>query len=77
MEYSGQLQALATLPLGENPHTHLVCSWVDPRADPDILEERISFATFSRNGTKDSPFCSRVTGNRDMKGCEFKKSLWK
>jgi len=58
------------------PGTHLVGSLVGPRAYPDILEERISSATSSRNGTKDISFCNSVTCNQDMKECEFLKSLW-
>jgi hypothetical protein len=60
---------------GKKPHTHLVGSWVGPRADSDILEDILSFETFSRKGTKDSPFCSRFTNNRDMKECEFEVTL--
>jgi len=39
LEMSGQLHALATLPLGSNPDTHCR-GCVGPKAELDILEKR-------------------------------------
>jgi hypothetical protein len=60
----------------KTPFAYLVGSWVGPRTDPDILEEKISFATSSRNGTKDSSFRSLITSIRNVKEYEFEKSAW-
>jgi hypothetical protein len=40
MEVSGQLHDSATVPLGKDPGTHWIGSWVGPRAGLDVTEKR-------------------------------------
>ena len=76
MEYSGQPQAPATLTLGGKPRYLFSRKLRAPQTASETSEERVSFATSSKNGTKDSPFRSLVTCNRDMKEYELEKSRW-